>query len=109
MARRIKLVEGKTYHNPYINEDFTVISIDYGRDKVVIETSKGVMKTRSISIIEPLIQKSVEDQMPGFEQNLGRNNWCQFVKTLDINDCKNAMKIMSKILILRQQKNESSH
>lgn len=97
MARRIKLVEGKTYHNPYINEDFTVVSLDYGRDKVVIETSKSQIKTRSISMIQPLIQKSVEDQMPGYEQNLGRNNWCQFIKTLNSNDCENAMKIMSKI------------
>ena len=95
MAKRTKLVVGKTYFNPYTEKNFTVISIDNGRDKVEIEID-GEKKMRSLSLIQPLVQKSIEDQMDGFEQNLGKDNWSVFVKTLD-GDESATDKILDKI------------
>ena len=92
----MRLKVGKTYHNPYKEENFTVLEIDRGKDKVFIEKESGEKIMRTLSLMEPLVRKTIADQMEGFQQNISKDNWSVFVKTLN-GDEKATEKILDKI------------
>jgi hypothetical protein len=93
---RIRLKVGKIYYNPFKEENFTVLKVDRGRDKVFIRKESGEDMWRTLSLMEPLVRKTIEAEMDGFQQNISKDNWSVFVNTLN-GDEKATEKILEKI------------
>jgi len=79
MAKKIHLKVGKRYFNTFVNQEFTVLKVDRPNDKIVIEKD-GETLERTYSLIQGVVQKMKDDQMSGFEQNLGDDGWTIFLQ-----------------------------
>lgn len=79
-----KKILKKSYYNPYIKKEFQVLSVDKETNSVIIKVESEDVKTISLDLILGVINKSIEDKLPGYEQNLhsAGAEWISVIKSI---------------------------